>query len=337
MSKYSEQSLQSLLQKFFLQRMIQQRKLSGQTVSSYRDSFRIYFEYLSRVHKISVSSIEISHIDRDYLIGFLKYLEEERGNKANTANNRLAAIHSFLKFVAEEAPEYSAIAKRGLSVPSQKHETLVMDFITKNEFESMLSICDTTTAIGARDKLMLLILYNTGMRVSELTELKCSDIIDGNIRNRSCLKIMGKGRKERIVPIWKSTASYLGKFLKDKKLNRDDKLFRGKNGEDLTRSGIRFRIDKIVSLASGESPTLREKNISVHTFRHSTAMNLLASGVDLSTIAIWLGHESIETTHKYMIADLEMKRKALEKIESPVKVSYRYKPSSDILSFLNSL
>lgn len=276
----------------------------------------------------------MSHFDRYYLLGFLAYLEEKRINKITTINNRLAAIRSFLIFVLEEAPEYSAIAKKGLAMPFQKHDIPVLDFITKDEFESLLLACKIGTAIGNRDKLMLLMLYNTGVRVSELIRISCKDIIEGP---RTCVKVMGKGRKERLLPLWKTTSLYLQKYTKDTGLHDQDAIFRGRNGDNLTRSGVRFRIDKLVGIASQSSKTLLEKHISAHTFRHSVAMNLLTSGVNISSIAIWLGHESIETTHKYMVANIEMKRKALELLDVPVNTSYRYKPSQDILSFLSSL
>lgn len=334
---YHLSNFPALLQRFFLNRMIQQKRMSGQTVNSYRDSFKIYFEFLLTQHKIPASQAEIKHLDRNYIAEFLGYLERERHNKAVTINNRLSAIHSFLRYVSIEAPEFSGTISRGLSVPNQKTETVVMEFINKEEFEAMLKVCDTTTFIGSRDKLMLIVLYNTGVRVTELTELHCSDVLDLNIPSRSCIRVMGKGRKERIVPIWKTTSLFLNKYLKKQGLSPNDKLFNGIRGEDLTRSGVRFRIDKIVSLAVDEKPSLLEKNISAHTFRHSVAMNLLSANVDLSTIAIWLGHESIETTHKYMVADMEMKRQAMEKVPEPNNTSYRYKASSDILHFLDSL
>jgi len=337
MGRTSGTTLQALLQGFFLQRMMQQRNMSSRTVGSYRDAFRIYLRYLSETHDLAAPDIEISHFDREYLLGFIAYLSQKRNNKATTINNRLAALRSFLAYVLEEAPEYSAIAKRGMGIPSQKYVTPVMDFITKIEFENLLAACDATTAMGARDKLMLMILYNTGVRVSELVGLRCSDLNEGAGRASLVVKIIGKGRKERVLPLWKTTSAYIRKYLDDFSLTGDDPLFRGRNGEALTRSGIRFRIDKLVSIASSISPTLSEKNISAHTFRHSVAMNLLTSGVDISSIAIWLGHESIETTHKYMVADMELKRKALESMSIPNDASYSYKPSQDLIRFLDSL
>lgn len=330
-------TFQKLLQNFFLQRLIQHRKVSGETINSYRDTFRIYLNYLSEVYSIEPMSIEIVHLNLEYLQGFCRYLEEKRNNKAVTINNRLSAIKSFLHYVSEMEPEYSEIIKKALMIPFQKHEEPVMGFVTKDEFNAMLNVCDTSTFLGSRDKLMLLILYNSGARISEILALKCSDLKDIDIPGRTSLRILGKGRKERLVPLWKTTSRYLKKYIITNDLKDNDSLFYNKNGDKLTRSGARFRISKIVEQAAISMPSLGEKNITPHSFRHSTAMNLLQSGVDISTIAIWLGHSSIETTHKYMVADMENKRKAMEKVGSFGNASYKYKPSADLLSFLNSL
>lgn len=330
-------TFQTLLQNYFLQRLIQQRKVSGQTVNSYRDAFRIYITFLSEKYNINVVSINIEYFDLEYIQAFCEYLEVKRGNKSVTINNRLAAIHSFMEYVAEIEPECSGIVKRSLMIPMQKHEIPTMDFISKDEFQAMVNTCDTSTPLGSRDKLMLLILYNSGARVSEMLSLKCSDIKDADLPGRTCIKIYGKGRKERIIPLWKNTTEYLAKYISANAIKKNDAIFNNKNGNNFTRSGVRFRINKIVKEASEVAPTLREKNITPHSFRHSVAMNLLRSGVDISTIAIWLGHTSIETTHKYMVADIELKRKAMEQSRTAGDSSFRYKPSNNILAFLNTL
>ncbi|OJF75662.1 MAG: hypothetical protein BKP49_11160 [Treponema sp. CETP13] len=330
-------TLQTLLQNFFLQRMIQQRKVSDKTISSYRDTFRIYIKYMMDIYKISAIDISIEDFDMKHVESFCKYLEKNRGNKSVTINNRIAAIRSFMKYVTEVAPEFSDIAKKAYLVPMQKYESPTMCFITKDEFEIMLKGCNTNSFIGARDKLMLLLLYNTGSRVSELLSLKCYDINNLDMRKHNNVKIHGKGRKERLVPLWENTSIYVQKYIKTNHLNYADNLFINKNGDKLTRSGVRSRINIIVNKAASEAPALTEKNITPHTFRHSVAMNLLVAGVDISTIAIWLGHSSIETTHKYMVADMELKRKAMEKVGQSGNSSYNYKPSADILSFLDSL
>ncbi len=330
-------SMQTLLQNYFLQRLLQQRKVSSETAHSYRDTFRIYLAYMREMHHISPIQVRIEHFDLEHVQGFCKYLEEIRGNKPVTINNRIAAIKSFMHYVSEMEPEYSDIVKRTVMLPAQKQEQPAIDFIFKEEFDAMIATCDTNTFIGARDKLMLMLLYNSGARVSELLAIKKSDIQKTDASNHMNLKIYGKGRKQRVIPLWKTTASYIIKYTVIYPFGTDNILFLNKNGDKLTRSGVRTRINSIVSKAVIAAPSLAEKNITPHTFRHSVAMNLLSSGVDISTIAIWLGHSSIETTHKYMVADLELKRKAMEKTGSAGNDSYKYKPSADILSFLNSL
>jgi len=330
-------TFQTLLQNYFLQRLIQQRKVSGETVNSYRDTFRIYITFLLDKYNIKVVSVKLEYFDLNYIQEFCKYLEVVRGNKAVTINNRLAAIRSFMAYVAQIEPEYSEIVNRALMVPMQKHETPTMDFITKDEFQAMLDTCNSSESLGSRDKLMLLLLYNSGIRVSEMLSLKCTDIMNSDLPDRTCIRVHGKGRKERIIPLWKTTAAYLIKYLSVNKIKETDAIFSNKNGCKLTRSGVRFRIKKIIKESSEVMLTLRDKNITPHSFRNSVAMNLLRAGVDISTIAIWLGHTSIETTHKYIVADIEQKRKIMEQAGFEGDASFRYKASNDILSFLNKL
>lgn len=333
----NKDTLQSLLQRFFLKRLIQQRNVSGNTISSYRDSFRIYFEFLKSEYGIDPTSASMKHMGLVYTEHFCSYLSQTRGSCPSTVNNRMAALKSFLKFVTEQNPEFIDTVRGSLMIPLQKKEQTVMSFLTKEEFDAYVGKCDTRTPIGARDKLMLLLLYNTGVRVSELLSIKYSDINGLENPGTASVKIIGKGRKERTVPLWKNTAKYIQKYTKSFDISGNDKLFKNKNDEDLTRSGVMSRIKKLTKLASETAPSLKEKNITPHSFRHSVAMNLLHSGVDISTIAIWLGYSGIETTHKYMVADLELKRTAMEKAGSAGNISYRYKPSKDILAFLNSL
>ena len=207
-------SLQTLLQNFFLQRLMQQRKVSAETVHSYRDTFRIYLQYMQDIYHKSPVELEIEHFGLEYLQGFCKYLEDVRNNKPVTINNRVAAIKSFMHYVSEMEPEYSAVAKRALMLPAQKHEQPTMDFLTKEEFGSMIAVCDTNIFIGARDKLILMVLYNSGVRVSELLTIKPSDIQRPDAASHASLKIYGKGRKQREIPLWKSTAMYMNKYLK---------------------------------------------------------------------------------------------------------------------------
>jgi integrase/recombinase XerD len=272
------------------------------------------------------------------ILKFLNYLEIVRNNKSKTINNRLAAIKSFMEYVSYESPEYSQIVQKIKAIPFRKIERREICYLTKDEIESLLNVCDNSTSKGRYNYLMILLLYNSGMRVSEMITLKKSDIIIYN-NNQIYLRIMGKGRKERTVPLWKTTNKHLTQYMVEHEIHNNDYLFSGKNIEHLSRSGVRYRIDCIVKKAKKEYASLNRKIITPHVFRHSTAMSLLQAGVDISTIAIILGHESIETTHKYMVADLKIKENALQKLQKPDfnSKSKRYHVSNDILGFLNSL
>jgi len=222
-------------------------------------------------------------------------------------------------------------------IPFKKEEKRTMDFLTKDEYNALVSACDTNSELGCRDKLMLVLLYNTGVRVSELVGIKIKDIITDTNGLPSYVHIHGKGRKERDVPLWKSTAAFLRNFMESHISDSTGKLFVNRTDGDLTRSGVRYRLKCLVVKTLESVPSLKRKTITPHTFRHSVALNLLQSGVDISTIAIWLGHESILTTHKYMEADMEMKRRTLEKIQEPSDISYHFRPDDTMLAFLDSL
>ncbi|OLN24978.1 tyrosine-type recombinase/integrase [Desulfosporosinus metallidurans] len=329
------EDFQVLLQKYFLVRLMGQQKVSPNTVQAYKDTFRLYLRYLNDDISISPNSVNMSHFTTDTIIGFLKYLETKRNNTAKTINNRLAAIKSFLEFVSYESPEYLGNIRKIKAIPFRKTDKKEVAYLTKNEIDALLGACDQSDVEGRRDYMMLLLLYNTGMRVSELVSLKGKDIFSlDNLKGY--IRIYGKGRKERSVPLWKSTAEYLRNYMKAHGISCDDYLLSGRNVPHLTRSGIRYRIECIVLRASDNCSSLRTKKVTAHVFRHSTAMSMLQSGVDISTIAIWLGHESIETTHKYMIADLKLKEHALSKVQEPNmdRESHRYLIDNDILQFL---
>lgn len=337
MSKKETLAFAPLLERYFLSYMITQKKVSPRTVAAYRDSFTLYIRFLNSEYRITTSKIEIRHFSLDYLAKFGDYLEKKRHCSATTINLRISAIKSFLTYAAVEAPEYSGTIRKALSLPCRKTDKTVMAFLNKNEYEALLKVCAGTDFISSRDKLMLMVMYNTGCRVSELVNLYVSDISlpPGNTTPYICF--YGKGRKERVTPIWKTTAAYILQFVADYSLELKDHLFKNQNNGNLTRSGVGQRIAVITSKAISYCPSLKEKTVTPHTFRHSAAMNLLQAGVDISTIAIWLGHESIETTHKYMVADIELKRKAMEKLDETTNNSYNYKPSDAILDFLKNL
>lgn len=329
-------SFQSLLQSFFLDRLIKQKNASSFTVSSYRDTFRIFLKFMKEKKQCAPSKVTIEMVNAENVIDFLNYIESIRNNSVNTRNNRLAAIHSFMEYVSFQAPEYLGIVQRVMIVPFKKTETRMIDYLIKEEVDSILEVCDLGCWLGRRDRLMISILFNTGVRVSELVSIKIKDITI-NKNGTGLIRVIGKGRKERTIPLWKSTQSYLADYMAETRCSDDDYLFKSKQGENLTRSGVTYRLDCLVKKAAFHCPSLLKKRVTPHVFRHTTAMHLLEAGVDISTIAIWLGHESIETTHKYMVADIRLKEKALAKVNEPNVSEFRYKPSEDILNFLDSL
>lgn len=329
---------QSLLQNFFLKWMMSQKKVSPATIQTYKDTFRILLKYMHEEHGVKASSINMEAINADAITGFLHYLENNRKNSCKTVNNRLAAIKSFMEYVSYECPEYSGTVRKIKAIPFRKVERKEVCYLTKEEINSLLNACETESPEGRRDYLMLLLLYNSGIRVSEMISIQGKDAHFTN--NGKChLRIMGKGRKERVVPLWRTTTKCLSDFMYENGIQDDDYLLSGRNVKHLTRSGVRYRIDCITKKAASTCQSLKNKTVTPHVFRHSTAMSLLQSGIDISTIAIWLGHESIETTHKYMVADIKLKERALNKLHEPQSngTSKRYHATDDILQFLNSL
>lgn len=331
-------NFQSLLQKFFLERLINQQKASNCTVQSYRDTFRLFLKYLNDEHSIKADTVKMETINADIIINFMDYLETQRSNKCKTVNNRLAAIKSFMDYVSYEAPEYLGIISKVKAIPFRRIEKKEVCYLTKEEIDGLLNVCNNSTLKGRRDYLIILLLYNTGIRVTEMISIRKKDVIESS-NGQHHLRVMGKGRKERIIPLWKNTSKLLSQYIKEHKISGEDYLLAGRNIEHLTRSGVRYRIDCIAKEARKGLPSLQNKSITPHVFRHSTAMGLLQSGVDISTIAIWLGHETIETTHKYMVADMKLKEEALKNLSEPSQYHEDtiYHASEDILSFLSSL
>lgn len=326
-------SFTSLLQRFFLERLMNQMNASPCTINSYRDTFRLLLNYMKENKRHAPTQLKLEMLNAETILEFLHYLETVRGNSIKTRNNRLAAIHSFMDYASYQAPEYLSVIQRVMSIPFKKAEKRMIDYLTKEEVESILGACDLSSWLGRRDRVMIALLYNTGVRVSELVSIQKKDILL-HPNGTGSVHVMGKGRKERTMPIWKSTQSCLSEFLKE---TSELFLFTSQNGEKLTRSGVAYRLDGLVSIASNNCPSLLKKQVSPHVFRHTTAMHLLQAGIDISTIALWLGHESIETTHKYMTADLRLKEKALAQVKEPNAEEFRYKPSTDILHFLDTL
>ena len=258
-----------LLEGYFLKYMIIQKASSPRTIASYRDSFTLYVKYLSERHGIDPEKIEINCLSLDYLSGFVTYLENERECGASTINLRMAAIKSFLRYALVEAPEYADTIRKSLSLPGRKINHPVMTFISKKEYEALLGACNGQSLICLRDKLMIMVLYNTGCRVSELINVRVSDITFANDKSETpYIHFCGKGRKERTTPIWRSTESYIRQYVALWEMPQTAFLLKGKRGERITRSGIAQRITTISMAASVDCPSLKEKTITPHTFRN---------------------------------------------------------------------
>ncbi len=331
---FDNPSLGVLLQEYFCVRLIAQREASPATIASYRDTFRILLRYArTRLRKEPVQLL-LSDIDAPFVSSFLDYLEQERGNAARTRNARFAAIRSFLSFASMKCPTSLPSIKQVLAIPMKRFDREVLSFLHRDEISAILEAPDRTTWSGRRDHALFTTLYNTGARVSEIVNVV---VADGAFGQRRCIKIHGKGRKDRVVALWPSTCREISAWVRETKLVRQDPLFPNRRGHQMSRSGVADRLARAVSIAANTCPALRDRSISPHTFRHTTAMHLFQSGVDLTMIAIWLGHESPTTTHMYVEADLRMKKRALDRIHAPKTRATHFKASDAVLAFLDGL
>ena len=330
----STPSLAPLLQGFFTDRLVRQRRASAHTIASYRDTFCMLLAFVCERTKTAPSKLSVADLDAPMVGAFLDHLEHERGNSPRTRNARLAAIRSFFKFVALQDPLHSAVAQRVIAMPSKRYDRKPVDFLTRTEVEALLSAPDRSTWLGCRDHALLLLAVQTGLRVSELTSLRCQDVILDDGAHVRCL---GKGRKERCTPLRKDARAVLRSWLDLRDGQPGDPLFCTARGRRLSRGTVAHLLSKHVRVAQRECATLQTKRVSPHVLRHTTAMELLRSGVDRTVIALWLGHESVETTQMYLDADLAMKERALSKT-SPLSVTRaRYRPDDSLLVFLQQL
>ena len=323
-----------VLQRFFCDRLIDQQNASLQTVASYRDTFRLLLSYVQDQTSRSASNIGFSDLNVSTILGFLGYLEKNRGNKVGTRNLRLAAIRSFVRYAATEGPVFLTAAQRILAIPMKRTEHPLVGFLSREEVQAILDAADPSTWSGRRDRALLTTAYNTGARVSEMISVRNMDL---SLQRSPFLRIRGKGRKERVVPLWKSTVRLLKQWSRDIDASDDSPLFPNRQGLPLSRSGVEDRLRRLVKTASGSCPSLLKQNISPHTLRHTTAMHMLQSGVDFTVISLWLGHESPSTTHIYVEADLAMKEKALSTLHPPRGTPRTYKTSDKLLAFLERL
>ncbi len=326
-------NLQHYVQNYFYQRLINQKDCSQRTISSYRDTFRLFFMFIQEYKNIKPNNLKLTDINVNTVLEFLDYLETKRENSARTRNARLVAIRSFLQYVSLEEPSALSNIRPILSIPLKKFDRPLVDFLTREEMDAITHAPNNTWS-GLRDQVLFATLYNTGARVSEIINVRTCDV---DIKTKKSILLKGKGRKERVIPLWKSTLKLISNWMNKNNMSNNDLLFLNRNGKNITRSGVEYRLKIAVKNLVEKFPSLRNKKISPHTIRHTTALHLLQSGIDLTVIALWLGHESIITTHHYVEANLLMKEKALSKLSDPGGKMVRYKAEDKLLAFLDSL
>jgi site-specific recombinase XerD len=315
-----------LIEAFFTDRLMRQRQVSPNTITSYKFAKQ-------RLNK-EPSNLSIDDLDAPFIGSFLNHIEKDRGNCARSRNVRLAAIHSFFKYIALQDPSHSALIQRVLAIPTKRYDRKPIDFLTKPEIEALLAAPDQSTWSGRRDSALLHLAIQAGLRVSELTGLACKDIV---LDSGAHVRCTGKGRKDRCTPLHKKLVPILRSWLRERSGHPDDPLFPNSRGGFLSRDGVAYLVAKHVAVASQRAPSIQKKRVSPHVLRHTSAMELLQHGVDITVIALWLGHESTETTQVYVQANLTMKEKALAKT-TPVNVRQtRYQPGDKLLAFLKSL
>lgn len=327
-------SLPGLLQRFFTDRLMTQRQVSAHTLGSYRDAFRLLLRFAQRERHKCPSAMGLADLDADLIGRFLTGLEKQRHCSVRTRNARLTAIRSFFQYAAYEEPALSAHIQRVLAIPYKRQAKPIVEFLTKTEIEALLAVPDCATWIGRRDYALLVLAIQTGLRLSELTSLDRAAVILGTGAHVRCL---GKGRKERCTPLTASTVAVLRAWLKEPLRASGEVLFPNRDGGRLSSDSVQHLVRKYVAAAAEHCPSIKAKRVSPHVLRHSAAMELLAAGVDSSVIALWLGHESVNTTQIYLHAHLALKEAALAKTEPCTVKPGRFRPGDQLLQFLSAL
>ncbi len=327
--------LAPLLEAFFTERLMRQREASPNTVDSYSTAFKLLLAFARKKLKKAPSKLRLDDLDAPFISRFLDHLEAARGNSPRTRNARLAAIHSFFHYVAFREPRHSALIQRVLDIPSKRWEKKPVDFLKVNEVDALLQAPDLSTWLGRRDRALMALMAQTGLRVSETIGLCFQDV---ELKGPAHVRCTGKGRKQRLTPITPPVAAILRDWAKECQARPQEPLFpNSRNRGHLSRDAVEYLLKKHVKVAQEQCPSLAEKRVTPHVLRHTCAMNLLRSGVDHATIALWLGHESPESTQCYIHADIELKRKALEKTTPYGLPSGRYRPDDSLMSFLEGL
>ena len=327
-------ALAPTLQAFFTDRLISQRQASPHTIAGYRDTFRLLLRFAAQKTGSRPSELALDDLDAPLVAAFLDHLERDRGNSVRTRNHRLAAIHSLFGYAALHHPEHAAVIQRVLAVPTKRIERNLITYLTDDEVDALLAACDRSRWTGRRDHAMWILAVQTGLRISELTALTCADVDLGVGAHVHCI---GKGRKERRTPLVALTIKILGGWLTERAGGPSDPLFPTSTGRALSRDAIERRLSLCTVRARQRCPSLAAKQVTVHTLRHTAAMRLLTSGVDVAVIALWLGHEQISTTNIYLHADMAQKERAIARVTPPTTNPGRYQAPDTLLAFLEDL
>ncbi|MBN2776496.1 MAG: site-specific integrase [Bacteroidales bacterium] len=327
-------TLPSLMQRFFTDKLYNQTEASPHTVSSYRDTFRLLLSFASKETGKAPTKLSIDNLDAKMVAMFLTDIENTRKNSARTRNTRLAAIRSFFRFVATNEPAYMLHCQKILSLPAKRYIKRNIEYLNEQEMQALINAPDCSTWIGRRDHVIILVALQTGLRASEIINLQRCDIV---LEKSAYVRCEGKGRKQRATPLRHETVNIIRNWLKEQNLDDYDPLFPTVRGGRMSRDALELLIKRHTKTAALQCPSLIGKRISPHILRHSTAMNLLHHGVDQAVIALWLGHESIDTTQIYFHADMKLKEKALAKMENHQTKPARYKPNDELLDFLENL
>lgn len=327
-------ALAPTLQAFFTDRLRQQRHASEETVRAYRNTWRLLLGFAAAQTGKQPSSLDIDDLDSDLIAAFLDHLEHDRHNSVRTRNARLSAIHSLFRFAAPRHPEHAATISRVLAMPSKRFERALVTYLTTDEVDALLAAPDPRTRTGRRDRALILLMVQTGLRVSEAIGLRRNDIHLGAGAHVAC---HGKGRKDRITPLTKSTISALREWMSESLSKPTDPIFPTRIGKPLSRDAIERRLACHQRAATPNCPSLNIKRVTAHVLRHTAAMRLLEAGVDTTVIALWLGHERVDTTAIYLHAHLDIKEKALARTTPPNIETGRYRPNDTLLAFLEAL
>jgi integrase/recombinase XerD len=327
-------TLAGTLEAFFTDRLLTQRHASPHTVAAYRDTFRLLLGFVHQRTGRPPSNLDLDDLDAPTIGAFLEHLEQIRGNNVRTRNTRLAAIRSFFRYAALRHPERAGLIQRVLAIPAKRFQSALVCFLTRDEINALLEGPDRSTWTGRRDHALLLVAVQTGLRVSELTRLTSADVELGAGAHLRC---HGKGRKDRITPLTAQTVAVLRAWMRERHGQPADPLFPSRSGAPLSRDAVERRLTRHTAIAQARCPSLRSKRLTAHVLRHTAAMTLLHAGVDMSVIALWLGHEQIRTTQIYLHADLALLERALARTTPPNTSPGRYRAPDALLAFLDSL